>query len=59
MIFNIKPQNKNKAIRSFIDLSHTIKELEYLNAQWLLKLFGIYKLQNWLNKKEVEIDKKH
>jgi len=51
MTFNIKQKNRNKAIRAFIDLSHTIKEIEYLNGQWLLKLFGIYKLQNYFNKK--------
>ena len=51
MTFNIKQKNRNKAIRAFIDLSHTIKEIEYLNGQWLLKLFGIYKLQNYFNQK--------
>ena len=51
ILSNIKTQKRNKAIRLFIELSHTIKELEYSGCQWFLKLFGIYKLQNWLDKK--------
>ena len=51
MIFNIKPKNRNKAIRAFNDLSYTIKQFENLDAQWILKLFGIYKLQNYFEKK--------
>ena len=50
-MFKIKPKNRNKAIRASINLNHTIKEIEYLDGQWLLKLFGIYKLQNYFNQK--------
>ena len=53
----IKPKNLTKAIQISINLNGIIKDLENVNAKWVAKIFGAYRLRNWVDSEIVRIRK--